>query len=778
MRRTILLAKLVGACVVAGACVAGMAFPAAGGLGLLSNQTGDAVHALAASLVAGRPPFASVLQATDGTPIAYLYDQYRLDTPSDRISPNMKVAMVAIEDRRFYGHPGIDPASTMRALFSDGVRGDAGQGASTLTQQYVKNFQILVTARNDKPAQRQAQEQTVVRKLREARAAIELDSELSKDDILTRYLNLVTFTGKVDGVAAAAQVFFETTPDKLTVAQAALLAGVVNNPVAYNPWNHPRAALTRRDDVIDAMVGMGALSADDAAATKKTPLGVIADPHVPASDCVGVAAGAGFFCAYVRDYLRAAGFSTDQLQTGGYTIRTTLDARLTKLAKDAVDANVPTRQPGIANTMVVIRPGPNSHEVAAMVANRDYGVDAAAGQTMTNLPVEVSDPFGAGSIFKLFTTAAAMEQGKVGLNTPMPNPDSQCFMPPVTDQYTVCHTVENDYAGYPNPITLQNALATSPNVAFTDLELRAGLPDVLTMAYRLGLRRTMAASEAGGEPVTDPGDERSTAAEYNSPQRDYFRNNPSFTLGVSAVSPLELANVMATLDDSGKWCPPKPVVQVLDHQGRPVALPDQRCEQVVAPALADTMIRGLSKDTTEGTSATSARKANWTRQLAGKTGTTEFNESVGFVGGMQRYAASSLVFADGSQPAPICATTPPHLDSAGLGCAGAFGGSLASPPFFAAFGALLGNSPDPGLPAADPGYLNAVPHGPTAPWVVGADSAHAVDLLRQAGYGRVDITQEVSTQPKGMVLSQSHAGSFGADTTIGLVVSAGHDAPR
>jgi membrane peptidoglycan carboxypeptidase len=777
VRLTWLLTKLILACALGGVCLAGMAFPVAGGIGLLSNATGDAVHSLALALERGHPPYASVLEATDGTPIAYLYDQYRLDTPADRISPNMKVAMVAIEDKRFYSHHGIDPAGTVRALVSNGATGETSQGASTLTQQYVKNYQILVTARHNKKAQERAREVSAVRKMREARVAVELDSRLSKDEILTRYLNLVTFVGNVDGVAAASQVFFETTPDKLTVTQAALLAGVVNNPVAYNPWNHPQAATERRDAVLDAEVSIGKLDQSAADRAKKQPLGILAEPRIPASDCVGVRPGFGFFCAYVRDYLRASGFTTDQLRTGGYRIRTTVDARLAGLAKQAVDANVPPRTPGIANTMVVIRPG-DKHEVAAMVANREYGVDAAAGQSMTNLPVEVSDPFGAGSIFKLFTTAAAMEQGKVGLNTPLSNPNSQCFMPPIVFDDTVCHTVQNDYVGYPNPITLEEALATSPNVAFTDLELRTGLPPVLTMAYRLGLRRTLDASEAGSPPTTDPSDELSGKAEYNSPQREYFRNNPSFTLGVSAVSPLELANVMATLDDGGKWCPPTPVRQVLDHDGRPLALPDQECEQVVAPALADTVIRGLAKDTVSGTSATSALRAHWRRQLAGKTGTTEYNESVGFVAGLRDYAVSSLVFADGSAPAPICATKPPRLDSDDSGCAGAFGGSLASPPFFAAFTKLLGDSADPGLPAADPGYLDARPHGPTVPWVVGSGVQQAQDTLRQAGYARVDITTQASNRPNGTVLGQSRAGAFPTDTAISLVVSAGHDVPR
>jgi membrane peptidoglycan carboxypeptidase len=195
--------------------------------------------------------------------------------------------------------------------------------------------------------------------------------------------------------------------------------------------------------VLDAEVSIGKLDRQDADRAKKQPLGVLSDPDVPASDCVGVRPGYGFFCAYARDYLRAAGFTAEQLRTGGYRIRTTLDAKLTDAAKQAVDANVPPRTPGIATTMVVVRPGDGGHEVAALVTNREYGVDAAAGQSMTNLPVAVSDPFGAGSVFKLFTTAAAMEQGGSGCapNCPIRTVSVSCRRSPTrTPSATPCRT--------------------------------------------------------------------------------------------------------------------------------------------------------------------------------------------------------------------------------------------------------------------------------------------------------------------------------------------------
>jgi membrane peptidoglycan carboxypeptidase len=229
--------------------------------------------------------------------------------------------------------------------------------------------------------------------------------------------------------------------------------------------------------------------------------------------------------------------------------------------------------------------------------------------------------------------------------------------------------VHND-GNYLDPISLADGLATSPNTAFVGLELNVGVPEVVRMASALGLRTTMQAKIS------------------NQPQAQYFQDKPSFTLGDSPVSPLELANVSATLMSHGVWCPPDPILAITDRAGNAVPVPTQPCQQVLPPDVADTLMTGLSQDTTIGTTATAAREAHWTRPGIGKTGTTQTSQSVAFVGGTDRYAASSLVFADGPQPGQLCPGPPVHLGA----CAhAAFGGTAAAPPYFHAMQTILGS---------------------------------------------------------------------------------------
>jgi len=762
------LVKLVGLCLLAGVLVAGMLFPTVGALGVVSNRASDTVDATSADLVTTDPPLMSVVEDKNGKPIAYLYNQYRVNTPSDQISPFMKAAIVAIEDRRFYQHDGVDWQGTFRALLSNQVNGSVSQGASTITQQYVKNYQVLVAGRDDKSAQEQAQAQTVARKLKEARVALQLEKKLSKDEILTRYLNLVTFLGRVDGVGTASQVFFNTTPDKLTLPQAALLAGVVNNPISFDPWQHPAAAKKRRDTVIDAMAATGKIPTDVAEANKKTDLGVGPEPQLPGSGCVGTAPEVGFYCDYVLGYLQQAGFNSDQLQTGGYVIKTNLDPDVSKIAKQAAEKNVPKTANGIANTFVIVKPGSQTHELAALVANRDLGVDAAQGQTLTNLPADVSDNFGAGSIYKIFTTAAAMEKGQVGLNTGIPNPKTFCFFPPIRYPETKCHTVANDDATNPDPITLHEALAISPNTSFTNVEIGASMPSVLDMASRLGMRNTMKTNQAGSAPDPNGANEQTTQ-----PQSQSMLNNLSFTLGVTPLSPLELANVGATLASGGVWCEPNPIAAVTDHTGKAVPLNTPPCEQVVNKAVADTIMNGLKDDTISGTSVQAARNAHWTRPMAGKTGTTETSRSVGFLGILPNWSASSMVFADGSTPEPICGTLPVHASPNCAGANGAFGGTVAAPTWFNAFTQILGNSPVLPLPNADPAYMDKKDHGPAIPYVVGKNVGDATNALKGAGYNIVQTADFNSTAPKGTVVGQTPIGSAPHSQSITLYVSTG-----
>jgi membrane peptidoglycan carboxypeptidase len=671
--------RLAGGILLAGLLVAALLAPLVVGGGLAAGRVAATAASISPASLDGQTPLMTTVTDRDGTPIATIFDQYRLPLSPSQIPDTLKAAIISVEDRRFYSEHGIDPTGVLRALLHD-VNGGATQGGSTITQQLVKNYLINVVDRNDPAAQRADRADTLTRKIREARSAIELDKSTSKDDILTDYLNVVEFTGRVYGAAAAAQAYFGVPVDKLNLAQAALLAGMVNNPTVFDPYDHPEAALKRRNQVLDAMASTGSISKETAASTKKTPLGVVPNgPAVPASTCAGAAPDAGFLCQYALSYLHSvSGLSSDQIATGGYTIRTTLDPRVSQAAKDAVERNVPTTQEGVANTMAIIAPGSSVHEVLAMVANRNLGTDASQGQTSSNIVSEVSDPFGAGSVFKIFTSAAAIESGEAKLDTPLPNPSTGCF----ALSGRRCYTVHND-GNYPDPISLADGLATSPNTAFVGLETRVGMPAVLDMASRLGLRSTLKSNDAGKTP-----DASSDNPQRSQPQSKYFLDKPSFTLGNSPVSPLELANVSATLMSGGMWCPPSPLQSVTDRFGHAVALHPEACSQAVSPDVASTLMEGLGKDTTEGTSAAAARNAGWTRPGIGKTGTTQTSESVAFVGGTAGYAVSSLVFADGSEPGELCPGTPVHLGRCGHG---AFGGTVAAPPYFRAMSSVLGS---------------------------------------------------------------------------------------
>ncbi|HEV7974502.1 transglycosylase domain-containing protein [Amycolatopsis sp.] len=695
--------RLFGLCVLGGVLLAGAVSPVVLGAGALSNQVSNSVGTIAADLVTDNPPLVTTVTDRDGTPIATLYDQYRLPETAAQIAPAMKAAIVAVEDRRFYDESGVDVKGMARAAVHDSAGGGL-QGASTITQQYVKNYLINVADRGNKAAQLADKEDSIGRKLREAKMAVQLGQTMSKDNILAGYLDVVEYAGNIYGVGAASHAYFGTTADKLTVPQAALLAGMVNNPNIYNPYTHPGAAVQRRNLVIDDMVSGGSLPAAAGADAKAAPIGVLpGGPLTPASTCMGASADAGFFCQYAETYLQQAGFTADQLDTGGYTIKTTLDPKVSQTTKDAVDANVPTTADGVANTFAVIQPGQDSHQVLAMVANRNFGNDPAKGQTSTNIVADASNKFGAGSSFKIFTSAAAMVTGKAGLNTPLPNPPSSCFTPPNANKYTSCYPVSNDGTNYPDPITVADGLATSPNVAFVGLESQVGMPAVLQMAHNLGLRNTLATNDDGSAPITDPADARSKNTQYDQPQSQYFQDKLSFTLGDSPVSPLEMANVSATLMSGGTWCPPNPILSVTDRNGQAVPVQQRACEQVIPSGVANTLMAGLSRDTTIGTSAAAARSAGWTRPDIGKTGTTQNSESVAFVGGVNDYAVSSMVFADGPHPQEICPGTPVHLGNCGHG---AFGGTVAAPPYFHSMSQLLAGQPDQAIPGPDPAYSN------------------------------------------------------------------------
>ena len=772
--------KMLGLCLLAGVLLAGMLFPVVGATGLVSNRASDTVDSISADLVTTDPPLITTVTDKDGQPIAYLFDQYRVLTPPEKISPTMKAALISVEDRRFYEHQGVDWKGTIRAGLTNQVSGSVSQGASTLTQQYVKNYLVHVVARNNKLEQAKAQEQTIARKLREARISLQLERKLGKEEILARYLNVVPFGSTIYGIAAASQAYFNTTPDKLTVPQAAMLAGMVNSPSALDPEAYPDKALERRNKVIDKMVENDKLSRDAGEAAKKEGLGLANPVRTPPNGCVGAGPENGFFCSYVVNYLQRAGFSEEQLRTGGYTIQTTLDRTVTAQAKAAAEAGVAKNADGIANTMAVVRPGKDRHDVLALVANRDYGLKAEQNQTTFDLPSGVENKFGAGSVYKVFTAAAALEKG-MGIENVIQTPThhvSKVFKggaqrcPSTGEPGTRWYCLSNFDGSYPSSMPLQQALATSPNTGFVILEEQVGMDAVVDMASRLGMRETMATNLQGTRPDPKAKDKQNRVS-----QTEFYKQNggnASFTLSPAPVSTLELANVAATIVSGGKWCPPTPIVKVLDRNQKPVPVNEAPCEQVVSEALANGLATGMSKDDQgNGTAAAAARAAKWTRPMIAKTGTTEEYKSAAFIGATPDFAGAVQTFNDGTAPRPIClaGSGQPRL----CGSGNIFGGTIPAKTWFETMTKVHGSLPVKQLPPVEQRYLKGG-REIQVPDVVGRQVNDATRILEQAGY-QVSQQSVNSEQPKGTVVSQTPRGNALRGTVITLLVSSGYVPP-
>lgn len=746
---------LLGLSLLAGVLVAGMAFPVVAGFGQIAIDASDSVHSVSTDVTDNALPLATTITDRDGAPIAYVFEQNRDYTPSEKISPAMKAATVAIEDRRFYEHNGVDWQGTVRALVANSASGDIVQGASTLTQQYVKNYRLYVEAETE--AERlQATEQTPARKLREAQIALQIEQELSKEEILTRYLNIVYYGNGVYGVAQAARAYFDTTPDKLTIPQAALLAGMVRSTTQFDPVQHPQAALERRNLVIQQMREQGMIDDQQAQAAMASPLGVVTPLKTRPNGCIG-AGEFGFFCKYVLEYLTEAGFSMEQLTRGGYTIRTTLDRRVMQQMKAALDAEVPPNARNVANVMAIVEPGREKHRVLAMGSSRKFGLNAEAHETSYGLPFEPVN-LGAGSVYKIFTAATALEKG-LGINYQMAVPPSGYASPIYTDGAGRPLPVQNA-GSYPDRMSVTDALATSPNTAFVKLMEFTGVPDVVDMAVRLGMR------SLAETPFVDPATGRRTnrsIAEVTKAQQQ-----ASFTLGVSPTSPLELANVGATLASKGTWCPPSPIEEVIDAAGNPVEVIEAPCEQVVDEGLADAMLNALGKDHTTGTAAHAARQFGWNRPMAGKTGTTQQHKSAAFVGVVPQMSGAVITFDNSRSPRPLCdgAGAPFPCSSGNI-----FGGKTPAQTWFRAMTAILEGEPVIPLPSVPERYLEGGAET-RVPDVVGRSQNDARAILERQGWS-VSVQTVDNAAPRGTVVGQNPRGTALPGETIILRVSSG-----
>jgi membrane peptidoglycan carboxypeptidase len=747
------VAKLAGCCLLASVVVAGLLFPLAGGIGLASNRASEVVANGSAQLLEGDVPAVTTMVDIKGNTIAWLYSQRRFEVPSDKIANTMKLAIVSIEDKRFAEHHGVDWKGTLTGL-AGYASGDADtRGGSTIEQQYIKNYQLLVVAQTD-AEKRAAIETTPARKLREIRMALTLDKTFSKPEILTRYLNLVSFGSNAFGVQDAAQTYFGVNASDLNWQQAALLAGLVQSTSALNPYTNPDGALARRNLVLDTMIENLPKEANALRAAKSEPLGILPQPKELPRGCIA-AGDRAFFCDYVQAYLARAGISKEQVARGGYLIRTTLDPDVQNSVKHAVDTYASPDLEGIASVMSVVKPGKNSHRLLAMASNRRYGLNLEAGETMRPQPFSLVGD-GAGSIFKIFTTAAALEMG-MGINAQLDVPARFQAKGMGSGGAKGCPKetwcVVNA-GNYRSPLSVTDALATSPNTAFAKLIQLVGVQRTVDMAIRLGLRS-----------YADPGTARNYDPDSDESLADFIKrqNIGSFTLGPFELNALELSNVGATLASGGVWCPANPIDKLIDRDGSEVAVTTKACDQAVPAGLANTLANAMSKDAQAGgTASGSAGAAGWNLPVSGKTGTTEAHRSSGFVGFTNNYAAANYIYDDSSSPSDLCSSPLRRCGDGNL-----YGGNEPARTWFTAMKPVANKFGDVRMPPTDPRYVEGGTNS-RVPTVAGLDVNAARQRLKEAGFQVADQPTPVNSGAKyGEVVGTSPNGQ----TIPGVVIT-------
>ena len=396
------------------------------------------------------------IYASDGkTVLAVLRgSESRIVVASDQISPVMKQAIVAVEDRRFWEHQGVDMQGMARAVWADIRSKDFVQGGSTITQQFIKN-------------QYTEQERTVSRKLKEAALAWQLEQRWSKDRILTAYLNTIYFGNGAYGIEMASRVYFDKHASELTLPEAALLAGLPASPGAYDPAASPEAAKARRTTVLGLMLEQGLITATDYRAADESPLPRRAEIGLPGSK-----GRVGYFAEYVKQQL-VPYYGSGVVFGGGLKIYTSIDLELQKLAREAIGKWLPgPRGPDAALVAIDPRDG----RVLAMVGGESFE------KSQFNLAVQGQRQ--TGSAFKPFVLTAAVEQGI----SPQTVFTSE---PTVINLGDKLWSVSNYEGSYLGPIDLQEATIHSDNTVYAQLTAQVGPKNVADTAHKLGVTRPL-----------------------------------------------------------------------------------------------------------------------------------------------------------------------------------------------------------------------------------------------------------------------------------------------
>ncbi|MDQ3870105.1 MAG: transglycosylase domain-containing protein [Chloroflexota bacterium] len=585
-----------------------------------------------------KPPQSSKLFDSNGRLITTFHGvQNRTVIPLRRVPRHVRRAIIAIEDERFFQHDGVDVRAIARAVVANVKSGGIKEGGSTITQQYVKNVII---------APGEVAAKTLQRKIDEAALARQLETKLSKKQILFRYLNTVYFGGGAYGIQAAAKTYFNRPARRLTLSQAAMLAGVIRSPSLYDPFRHPRRSKARRNLVLDKMEELGWARPRHVAKAKKANLTLYK------TEDTGRYA-APYFVDYVTRLIKfdprldALGKTWRQrekrLFTGGLRIYTTVDLGMQRAAEEAVRQVLPYPDDPHA-ALVALEP--DTGYVRAMVGGRDYfakrkkdrfaklnlailaepdlgqkAIDPVTGKKVHKAPGTGRQ---AGSAFKPFALAEALRQG-IPLSKTYKASGSMVF--PGEDNGEPW-TVQNYEGSEFGTVTLLEATISSINVVYAQVILEVGPENVVELAHAMGIRTPLL-------PV------------------------PSAVLGANPVNALDMASAYSTLANNGEHHPPVAITRIVDSTtGKTVYEDETRERKVLEPGTAYLEISALQKVITGGT-GTAALAYLGGRPAAGKTGTAQEYRDAWFAGFTPDLAAAVWVgYPEGSIEMKTACYTP------------------------------------------------------------------------------------------------------------------------
>ena len=629
------VAMFLAVSVLCGLLLSGLAVPFVALASGFTKAASDNMQYLPAEFETPPQSEKSKILMADGSELATFFEENRTYVALEQISPLMQKAQIAIEDHRFYEHGAIDIQGLGRAVIR--TLSGSTQGASTLTQQYVKQVQIEAAKdRGDEEGVQAAQAVSIDRKIREMRYAMAVEERFSKNEILERYLNIAYYGDGAYGVEAAAHHYWNTSAKDLTLAQAAMLAGIVQNPVAYNPVKNPEKAIERRNQVLKRMASseVGAITKEEADAAMQEGFDKSNLQTTP-NGCT--ASQFPILCDYVvrtltSDQMPSLGSTaeerTNRLKRGGLTIKTLIDPEAQQAAEAAVSQTVGAKDPVWGGSVLI---QPSTGLITAMAQSRTK-LGSGEGETWQNVNVSTQyggiEGFQPGSTFKPFVIGAALEQG-VPTSTSFDAPQRMQFK---GTKFKNCEGTfsfqsswePKNYDKAYGVIDMLKAAQNSVNTYFIQLEAKVGICASIDMAQKLGVKL------ADGEDMRK-------MAEY-----------PSWVLGTAYVTPLSMAEAYATFANRGVHCNPIILQSVQTKDGTEVEIPSADCKQVISPEVADGVNHVLSTVMTQGT-GTRARMPDG-RPQAGKTGTTDGAMSVWFAGYTPDMAGVAYIAVDNINP--------------------------------------------------------------------------------------------------------------------------------